>query len=131
MSLIQIRNLTFAYPGSYDNVFSGLDLRFDTNWKLGLTGRNGRGKTTLLRLLAGQLTHSGQIDARTAFAYFPFPVSAPDLPVEELARRVCPVQDWQVCRELGLLGLAPHVMGRTYNTLSHGEQTRVQLARLF
>ena len=84
MSLIQIRNLTFAYPGSYDNVFSGLDLRFDTNWKLGLTGRNGRGKTTLLRLLAGQLTHSGQIDARTAFAYFPFPVSAPDLPVEEL-----------------------------------------------
>lgn len=131
MSLIQIRNLTFAYPGSYDNVFSGLDLRFDTNWKLGLTGRNGRGKTTLLRLLAGQLTHSGQIDARTAFAYFPFPVSAPDLPVEELARRVCPVQDWQVCRELGLLGLAPDVMGRTYNTLSHGEQTRVQLALLF
>ena len=51
MSLIEIRNLTFAYPGSFDNVFEGLNLRLDTSWRLGLVGRNGRGKTTLLRLL--------------------------------------------------------------------------------
>ena len=53
MSLIEIRNLTFAYPGSFDNVFEGLNLRLDTSWRLGLVGRNGRGKTTLCRLLAG------------------------------------------------------------------------------
>ncbi len=131
MSLIQIHNLTFAYPGSFDNVFSRLDLRFDTNWKLGLTGRNGRGKTTLLRLLAGQLSYSGQIEARTTFACFPFTISHPYLTVEELARQACPVPDWQVCRELGLLGLRPEVMERSYGSLSHGEQTRVQLAFLF
>lgn len=131
MSLIQIHNLTFSYPGSYDNVFSRLELRFDTSWKLGMTGRNGRGKTTLLRLLAGQLSYSGQITACTTFTCFPFAISCPHLTVEELARRACPVPDWQVCRELGLLGLKPEVMERSYDSLSHGEQTRVQLAFLF
>lgn len=131
MSLIQIHDLTFSYPGSYDNVFSHLNLRFDTNWKLGLTGRNGRGKTTLLRLLAGQQTYSGRIEARTGFACFPFPVADPHLPVAELAGRACPAQEWEVIRELGLLGLAPEVMARPYDGLSHGEQTRVQLALLF
>ena len=51
MALIDIRDLTFAYPGSYDNVFEHLSLQLDTHWRLGLVGRNGRGKTTLLRCL--------------------------------------------------------------------------------
>ena len=63
MSLIEIRNLTFAYPGSFDNVVEGLNLRLDTSWRLGLVGRNGRGKTTLLRLLLGEYEYSGAISA--------------------------------------------------------------------
>lgn len=54
MALIQITDLTFAYPGSFDNVFEHASFQLDTDWRLGLTGRNGRGKTTLLRLLQGQ-----------------------------------------------------------------------------
>ena len=62
MALIDIRDLTFAYPGSYDNVFEHLSLQLDTHWRLGLVGRNGRGKTTLLRCIAGLETpDSGQI----------------------------------------------------------------------
>ena len=45
MALIDIRDLTFAYPGSYDNVFEHLSLQLDTHWRLGLVGRNGRGNT--------------------------------------------------------------------------------------
>ena len=36
MALIDIRDLTFAYPGSYDNVFEHLSLQLDTHWRLGL-----------------------------------------------------------------------------------------------
>ena len=52
MSLIQISHLTFAHEGSYDNIFEDVSLSLDTDWRLGFVGRNGRGKTTFLRLLA-------------------------------------------------------------------------------
>ena len=54
MSMISISKLTFAYEGSHDNVFENVSFHIDTDWKLGLTGRNGRGKTTLLKLLMGK-----------------------------------------------------------------------------
>ena len=71
MSLIQVSHLTFAYDGSYDNVFENLSFQIDTDWKLGFTGRNGRGKTTFLRLLMGQYEYRGEISASVQFEYFP------------------------------------------------------------
>ena len=41
MALIDIRNLTFEYPGSLEPIFNDLDLQLDTDWKLGFIGRNG------------------------------------------------------------------------------------------
>ena len=38
MALIQVQNLTFAYDGSYDNIFEDVTFRIDTDWKLGLVG---------------------------------------------------------------------------------------------
>ncbi len=51
------RGLSFAYDGagSEKDIFSNLDLVLDTEWRAALVGANGRGKTTLLRLLAGEL----------------------------------------------------------------------------
>lgn len=43
MSAIIVENLTFSYPGSYDNIFENTSFQLDTLWKLGLVGRNGRG----------------------------------------------------------------------------------------
>lgn len=73
MALIQITDLTFTYPGSFDPVFEHVSFQLDTDWRLGLTGRNGRGKTTLLRLLQGQYPHQGTITAPGGFEYFPYP----------------------------------------------------------
>ena len=53
MAMILLSNLSFGYEGSYQPVFEDLSIALDTDWCLGLTGRNGRGKTTLLRLLLG------------------------------------------------------------------------------
>ena len=46
MSMIQANGLTFSYPGSPDPVFQDAAFQIDTSWRLGLVGRNGRGKTT-------------------------------------------------------------------------------------
>ena len=67
MSLIDVVDLTFAYEGNYENVFEHVSFQLDTDWKLGFTGRNGRGKTTFLRLLLGQYEYDGTISASVEF----------------------------------------------------------------
>lgn len=76
MSMIKVENLTFAYPSGYDNVFENVSFQIDTDWKLGFVGRNGRGKTTFLKLLMGKYPYLGRITASTIFDYFPYKVSA-------------------------------------------------------
>lgn len=44
MSMIQILDLTFAYDGSSQLLFDHVSFRLDTDWRLGLTGRNGRAR---------------------------------------------------------------------------------------
>ena len=62
MSNINISNLSFRYQDSSDNIFNNLNLDLDSSWKLGLVGRNGRGKTTFLKLLQGKLVGRGEIN---------------------------------------------------------------------
>lgn len=91
MSLIQISGLSFAYEGSPEPVFDHVTLSLDTDWRLGLVGRNGKGKTTLLRLLAGRLPPSGGgVSANVAFDYFPFPVAHPDYLTGEVLEETAP-----------------------------------------
>ena len=42
MSLISVNNLTFGYNGSSNNVFENVSFNIDTDWKLGLIGRNNK-----------------------------------------------------------------------------------------
>ena len=75
MAQISINNLTFGYEGSFDYVFENVSFSIDTNWKLGLIGRNGKGKTTFLNLLLGKYAYTGSIGTSTMFDYFPYEVS--------------------------------------------------------
>lgn len=132
MSLISVVNLTFAYEGSYDNVFENVNFRIDTDWKLGFTGRNGRGKTTFLNLLLGKYEYSGTISATVEFEYFPFEVINEQNNTLDVIETICPdCLHWQVVRELSQLQVAEDVLYRSFETLSSGEQTKVLLAALF
>jgi len=132
MSLINISNLTFAYEGSYDNIFENISFQIDTDWKLGFTGRNGRGKTTFLNLLLGKFEYSGIISASVDFQYFPPNVPDKTKITNAIIREIFPDhQDWQLVRELSLLDVSEDVLKRPFLTLSNGEQTKVLLAALF
>jgi ATP-binding cassette subfamily B protein len=48
---IRFENVTFAYPGSSEPVFAGLDLEITAGQSLAIVGENGAGKTTLIKLL--------------------------------------------------------------------------------
>lgn len=132
MSLIQVSNLTFAYDGSYETIFDHVNFQIDTAWRLGFTGRNGRGKTTFLKLLLGQLPYTGSISAGVGFSYFPYTVQNPEgLALEAVEEMDGDYEFWRVLREMGALGLSEEVLYRPYGTLSNGEQTKLQLAVLF
>ncbi|MEO2203315.1 Lsa family ABC-F type ribosomal protection protein [Paenibacillus pabuli] len=132
MSIINVSNLTFAYDGSYDNIFENVSFQLDSDWKLGFTGRNGRGKTTFLNLLLGKYEYSGTISANVDFEYFPFPVENKDSMTLDVISDVYPdYQHWELVRELNLLKVSEDVLYRPFDSLSNGEQTKVMLAALF
>ena len=89
MSQIMLRGVTFAYDGTYDNIFEDLNLNIDTDWRLGFIGRNGRGKTTFLKLLTGELYCSEIVHAPgLRFDYFPFEITNPQRASIDLVREL-------------------------------------------
>lgn len=132
MSLINVSNLTFAYEGSYDNIFENVSFQIDSAWKLGFTGRNGRGKTTFLNLLLGKYEYSGTISANVSFEYFPYAVCDPAQLTLDVLENINPfIVQWQLLRELSKLRVDEDVLYRPFDSLSNGEQTKVLLAVLF
>ena len=133
MAQIVISDLSFCYEGSSEQIFEHVSLNLDTDWKLGLIGRNGKGKTTFLRLLLGEYAYQGSIRAPEGFAYFPFDTAGMEnRETLELAERVFPDYEfWKIARELELLHLSPEILFRPFGELSQGERNKVMLAILF
>lgn len=135
MAQIKVNDLTFCYEGSYDNIFEHVNLQIDTDWRCGLIGRNGKGKTTFLRLLTGACEYSGTITGPMECVYFPYSLpggACPSQTVLELLEKLNPEYElWKVCREMELLSVDTEVLNRSFCTLSGGEQTKILLALLF
>lgn len=132
MSMIRIENLTFSYPNSYDNIFENVNFQIDTDWKLGLVGRNGRGKTTLLNLMLGRYEYSGKIHTSVQFDYFPYNIEDQSKLTSEIISEIAPAsEEWELIRELSYLDVDADVLYRPFEILSNGEQTKVMLAALF
>lgn len=132
MSMIRVSDLSFSYEGTYDLIFDHVSFTIDTDWKLGLIGRNGRGKTTFLNLLMGKYEYRGTITSEVTFSYFPFQVKDGTKQTMEILKEICPdAMDWEILCETGQLNVAEDAMYRPFETLSQGEQTKTLLAALF
>lgn len=132
MSLIEVKNLTFSYDGSYNNVFENVSFNIDTNWKLGLIGKNGKGKTTFLKILAGRLKYLGIINKNVECDYFPFDVSDEEMYVIDIINTIVPnIEEWKIKKEFNLINLDSNIMYCVYKYLSGGEKVKVLLVSLF
>lgn len=132
LALIDISHLSFAYDGSYDAIFDDVSFQLDTDWRLGFIGRNGRGKTTLLKLLTGQYEYAGTISAPVDFEYFPYAPPDPEALALAAVEAVCPEAEyWQIARELDRLEVDEEALCRPFAQLSGGERTKLLLAAMF
>ena len=132
MAQINIQKLTFCYDGASENVFENASFSFDTNWKIGLIGRNGRGKTTLLNLLLGNMEYSGNISRNVHFDYFPYEVRDKKKTAIDILPEIYPEYDlWEVMKKLHDLELDEECLYQPFETLSNGQQTKLLLAVLF
>lgn len=61
MVSIILNKVSFYYDSPYAKIFEGVFLSIDSQWKTGLIGCKGRGKTTLLNLIHKEITLSGVI----------------------------------------------------------------------
>lgn len=134
MSQISINGLSFCYDGSIDNIFENVSFSIDTDWKLGFIGRNGKGKTTFLKLLLGEMLYRGTIDTSTIFEYFPYEIKEKHLKLSasEFIDELKPnCESWRVICELSLLGEEANLLYRPFMQLSLGQRTKILLAVLF
>jgi ATP-binding cassette, subfamily F, member 3 len=132
--LIVLEGTSAGYaPGT--PVLSHLDLRIDPDDRVALVGRNGNGKTTLARLLAGQLPPmSGAVVAsgKLRVGYFAQhqieELVADETPLQHMQRLLPNASRGEVRSQLGRFGFSGDKVHVPVRQLSGGERARLSLA---
>jgi ATPase subunit of ABC transporter with duplicated ATPase domains len=132
--VLTVEDLRFAYDGG-EPVLDGLELRLDRGDKLAVVGRNGIGKTTLLRLLQGELQpQGGQIrwGATVQRSYFPQDSSAmfeQDQDIMQWISQFTDTQEINTMRAmLGRMLFSGDEVKKSVRVLSGGERVRCLLS---
>jgi ATP-binding cassette subfamily F protein uup len=136
--LIRAEGLSKALGGK--QLFSGLDLVASPGDRIGLVGANGVGKTTLIRVLVGDLeADAGALVRAEKLRVVWFDQSRAQLDMQGTVRDVlCPNGDtvhhdghsWHVTAWAKRFGFSENQLGSLVGVLSGGEQARLLLAKL-
>jgi ATP-binding cassette subfamily F protein 3 len=116
-------------------VLSRLNLRIDPDDRIALVGRNGNGKTTLARLLAGQLKPMGgalMASGKLRVGYFAQhqieELVAHETPLQHMERLLPEAKPGEVRTQLGRFGFSGDKVNLAVRQLSGGERARLSLA---
>lgn len=167
MAFIRCADVSFHYEDTDQLLFDHLNLELDCTWKSAIIARNGRGKTTLLKIIHGELEPSGgTLIKEVKTELFPVKIQNPQLRVLELIKNYlgpyveceAVMADFlegnvsenqygealslyldfggyeiepRIRRECHRLKLNEKILEQSYESLSGGEQTKVQMVMLF
>jgi ATP-binding cassette subfamily F protein 3 len=116
-------------------ILSKLNVRIDPDERLALLGRNGNGKTTLARMLAGQLKpmegelHTpGKLKVGYFTQYQVEELDGADTPLEHMTRAMQGASQGAVRAQLGRFGFSGPRATQKVGEMSGGERARLALA---
>jgi ATP-binding cassette subfamily F protein 3 len=132
--LVVLDGVAVGYvPGA--PVLSRLNLRIDPDDRVALVGRNGNGKTTLARLLAGQLAPEAGAtvaSSKLRVGYFAQhqieELVADETPLQHMQSLLSSASPGEVRGQLGRFGFSGDKVNVPVRQLSGGERARLSLA---
>jgi ATP-binding cassette subfamily F protein 3 len=130
-------DLSFSFPDA--PLFADLNFNIYRGQRIGLVGPNGRGKSTLIKLITGQLQPtSGRVVLGSSistgyFSQHQTDIVRPAFTVMSEIRRLAAPQasDFQLKSALGLFMLGERYWEKKVEDLSGGEKNRLVLSTLF
>lgn len=135
-NLIVAKQISFCYCQDTP-LIDGLSLEWGGLERFAVVGANGRGKSTLLKLLMGQLKPSSgsvTIHPKANLGYFgqrTIEQLNPTLtPLQTLARESPGLSEQQIRQNLGSFGIQGSMQERPIASFSGGERARVVLAQI-
>ncbi|BCN30365.1 ribosomal protection-like ABC-F family protein [Anaeromicropila herbilytica] len=156
MSQLLINEMSYSYKKYYEPIFENVTVNLDTDWRLGLIGRNGRGKTTLLKLIHGDLIpDTGRIMKDVQTEIFPYENQCSYTnTMDVIKENICGLRGMEdhltdlnvlqqyldadgyemesrIKREMNRMQLREELLEQDYDTLSGGEKTKFLLIALF
>ena len=134
--IFELKSASVGYEKN-NPILRNLDVRLDMDDRIALLGANGNGKTTFLRLIAGELkemsgraSRHGKLDVGY-FAQDQFDLIDPTVTAfQHLAEKMPGVSDSKVRGHLGRFGLEQEKANTKTSNLSGGEKARLVLATI-
>ncbi len=131
----EVKALSKSYGDNH--VLQNVDLRIERGEKIAFVGQNGQGKTTLAKLILGQLqadNGSVQLGHNVSVGYYAQDQSAhfnPDHTVLETIENIAPREWYPKLRSLlGTLLFSGEEVDKKVSVLSGGEKARLAIAEL-
>ncbi len=137
MAQLELKNITLALGGPA--ILQDVNLRVEKGERISLLGRNGEGKTTLLRLLSGELQpDSGEVVRHSGLRFGYLPQEVPrqldgtvhDVVAAGLAEHDRNAGQWEIANRVEQVLTRAQLPGEAaFSSLSAGNKRRVLLAR--
>lgn len=135
--MVNCQAVSFSYSSKLPNIIEGLDFVLGRHEKVGIIGKNGKGKSTLMQLFAQQLAPSaGKIllHEKVEMGYFgQMNIDRLDLNKtleQEVGSGANDFNKERVRAACGLMMFGQDAVNKTVNVLSGGEKSRVLLAKI-
>jgi len=136
LDVLDFRQASLQFEGLRNSIINKVDIGVRRGQKIGIVGGNGVGKTTLLRIITGEIKlDDGEIDVRPGvqIGYFHQDHRTLDFeltPVEQV-QRLKPRMDYgQIRAMLGQFQFSKEMVTTPLKKLSGGERARIAMLKL-